>query len=103
MLFRSLPKMPEEIEEVKASLMKAKEKLSNNQKQDAKKPQKKASKQMQQMSQLMQKTIADFQQNSIDENIDDLRKILENLITFSFKQEDLLVKFNEISVAHPDF
>ena len=98
-----LPKMPEEIEEVKASLMKAKEKLSNNQKQDAKKPQKKASKQMQQMSQLMQKTIADFQQNSIDENIDDLRKILENLITFSFKQEDLLVKFNEISVAHPDF
>ena len=98
-----LPTMSEEIEEVKASLMKAKEKLSNNQKQDAKKLQKKASKQMQQMSLLMQKTIADFQQNSIDENIDDLRKILENLITFSFKQEDLLVKFNEISVAHPDF
>jgi len=98
-----LPTMSKEIEEVKASLMKAKEKLSNNKKQDAKKLQKKASKQMQQMSLLMQKTIADFQQNSIDENIDDLRKILENLITFSFKQEDLLVKFNEISVAHPDF
>lgn len=98
-----LPKMSEEIEGVKASLMKAKEKLTTNKKQDAKKPQKKASKQMQKMSQLMQKTIADFQQNSIDENIDDLRKILENLITFSFKQEDLLVKFNEISVAHPDF
>ena len=98
-----LPTMSEEIEEIKASLMKAKEKLSNNQKQDAKMLQKKASKQMQQMSLLMQKTIADFQQNSIDENIDDLRKILENLITFSFKQEDLLVKFNEISVAHPDF
>ncbi len=51
----------------------------------------------------MQKAISDIQENSIDENIDDLRKILENLITFSFKQEDLLVKFNEISVKHPDF
>ena len=30
-------------------------------------------------AQLMQKSIADFQQNSIDENIDDLRKILDGL------------------------
>ena len=58
---------------------------------------------MQQMSQKMQQAISDIQDNSIDENIDDLRKILENLITFSFKQEDLLVKFDEISVRHPDF
>ena len=58
---------------------------------------------MQQMSQKMQQAISDIQENSIDENIEDLRKILENLITFSFKQEDLLVKFDEISVRHPDF
>ena len=98
-----IPQMIEEKEEVKASLLKAKEKLANNQKETAKKLQKKVSKQLQQMSQLMQKSIADFQQNSIDENIDDLRKILENLVTFSFKQEDLLVKFNTMSVGHPDF
>jgi hypothetical protein len=98
-----IPQMIEEKEEVKVSLLKAKEKLANNQKETAKKLQKKVSKQLQQMSQLMQKSIADFQQNSIDENIDDLRKILENLVTFSFKQEDLLVKFNTMSVGHPDF
>ena len=98
-----IPQMPEETEEVKESLSKTKEKLTNDQNQEAKKYQKKSSKKMQQMSQLMQKAISDIQENSIDENIDDLRKILENLITFSFKQEDLLVKFNEISVKHPDF
>ena len=39
----------------------------------------------------------------IDANIEDLRKILENLVTFSFEQEDLMNKFDEISVRHPDF
>ena len=58
---------------------------------------------MKKMSQQMQKAIADLQENTIDENIDDLRKILDNLIIFSFKQEGLLIKFNAISVSHPDF
>jgi hypothetical protein len=58
---------------------------------------------MKQMSQKMQQAMSDMQANSIDENIDGLRKILENLVTFSFKQEDLMQKFNEISVRHPDF
>ena len=58
---------------------------------------------MKQMSQQMQQAMANMQANSIDENIDDLRKILENLVTFSFKQEDLMTQFDEISVRHPDF
>ena len=39
----------------------------------------------------------------MEENMDDLRKILENLVTFSFKQENLMNKFTETSTAHPDF
>ena len=98
-----LPKISEDTEEAKKSLSKSKENLTNNQKQDAKKFQKKASKKMKKMSQQMQKAIADLQENTIEENIDDLRKILDNLIIFSFKQERLLIKFNDISVSHPDF
>ena len=98
-----IPQQQEESEEIKQVLSKSEEDLQNNQKKEAQKSQKKASKKMQQMSQKMQQAISDIQDNSIDENIDDLRKILENLITFSFKQEDLLVKFDEISVRHPDF
>ena len=59
---------------------------------------------MQQMSQKMQQAISDMQENSIDENIEDLRKILENLIVlFLSNKKSLLVKFNKISVRHPDF
>ena len=98
-----IPQQQEESEEIKQVLSKSEENLQNKQEKAAQKSQKKASKKMQQMSQKMQQAISDIQENSIDENIEDLRKILENLITFSFKQEDLLVKFNKISVRHPDF
>jgi hypothetical protein len=98
-----LPEISEDVKEVEKTLSKSNENLKNNQKQEAKKFQKKASKNMKKMSQQMQKAIADLQENTIDENIDDLRKILDNLIIFSFKQEGLLIKFNAISVSHPDF
>ena len=98
-----IPDLEEEEEETKEELSKSEENLSKQQKSQAKKNQKQASKKMKQMSQKMQQAISDMQANSIDENIDDLRKILENLVTFSFKQEDLMKKFNEISVRHPDF
>ncbi|MEN8857145.1 MAG: DUF4175 family protein [Flavobacteriaceae bacterium] len=98
-----IPDLEEEEEETKEELSKSEENLSKQQKSQAKKNQKQASKKMKQISQKMQQAMSDMQANSIDENIDDLRKILENLVTFSFKQEDLMKKFNEISVRHPDF
>lgn len=98
-----IPEMEEEQEETKEDLNKSEQKLQEQQKGEAKKNQKKASKKMKQMSQQMQQAMADMQANTLDENIDDLRKILENLVTFSFKQEDLMNQFDEISVRHPDF
>ncbi len=98
-----IPDLEEEEEETKEELSKSEENLSKQQKSQAKKNQKQASKKMKQISQKMQQAMSDMQANSIDENIDDLRKTLENLVTFSFKQEDLMKKFNEISVRHPDF
>tara|TARA_R110000787_G_scaffold17133_5_gene54060 strand:+ start:5795 stop:9130 length:3336 start_codon:yes stop_codon:yes gene_type:complete len=98
-----IPDLEDEKEETKEELSKSEENLSKQQKSQAKKSQQKASKKMKEMSQKMQQAMSDMQANSIDENIDDLRKILENLVTFSFKQEDLMKKFDEISVRHPDF
>ena len=98
-----IPAMEDEKQKTKEELNKSEEKLQENQKSQAKKNQKKASKKMKQMSEQMQQAMADMQANSIDENMDDLRKILENLVTFSFKQEDLMGKFDDISVRHPDF
>ncbi len=98
-----IPQQEEEKKEIDDALSKTEEKLNRKEKKEAKKEQRKASKKMKQMSQKMLQAMSDMQSNSISENIDDLRKILENLITFSFKQEKLLIKFDEISVVHPDF
>ncbi|WP_243456714.1 hypothetical protein [Polaribacter batillariae] len=55
------------------------------------------------MSAKMQKAMEAMEGDSIEENMEDLRKILENLVTFSFQQENLMNKFNEISTEHPDY
>ena len=35
--------------------------------------------------------------------MDDLRKILENLVLFSFEQEELVNDFKDISTNHPQY
>ena len=99
----SLPDLEELEKEVKESLVKSEEKLYQKENVSAKKLQEKSSKKMKEMSKKMQNSISEMQSNSIDENIEDLRKILENLLIFSFKQEESLLRFKELSSGHPDF
>lgn len=98
-----IPEMDDQKEDVDKETKKAKENLSKQQSKEAKKNQKKASKKMKEMSQMMQQSMMDMQGEIIEENIDDLRKILENLVTFSFQQEDLMNTFDKISSEHPEF
>ncbi|MFY0628881.1 MAG: DUF4175 family protein [Flavobacteriaceae bacterium] len=98
-----IPEMEDEKQETSEELDKAKQKLEKQQNSQAKQNQKKASKKMQEMSKQMQQAMANMQSNMVDENIGDLKKILKNLVTFSFQQEDLMNKFDLISVRHPDF
>ncbi len=98
-----IPSLDNEIEDVEKALSNTQEKLSKKNISEAKKSQQQASDKMNHMSKKMQQAISNMQENSITENIEDLRKILENLITFSFTQEDLLEKFNSLSVKHPAF
>ncbi|MDT7831377.1 DUF4175 family protein [Flavobacteriaceae bacterium S356] len=98
-----MPEMDDQKEDVNKETQKAKENLDKQQKSKAKKNQKKASKKMKEMSQMMQQSMMDMQGEMIEENIDDLRKILENLVTFSFEQEALMNTFDEISSDHPEF
>jgi hypothetical protein len=98
-----IPEMEDQKEEVKKETDKAKENLQNQKKQAAKKNQKKAAKKMKEMSQKMQQSMMDMQGEMIEENMEDLRKILENLVTFSFQQENLMNTFDKISSDHPEF
>jgi hypothetical protein len=98
-----LPDVEDEKEVIDKELKKIEENLKKQDKQSAKKNQKKSSKKMKEMSAKMQKAMLEMEGESIEENMDDLRKILENLLIFSFKQENLMNTFNETSVSHPNF
>lgn len=98
-----LPNVEDEKEDIDTELKKAEENLSKENTSDAKKSQKESSKKMKEMSAKMQKSMLEMEGESIEENMDDLRKILDNLVLFSFKQEELMNKFDKTSSAHPDF
>ncbi len=98
-----IPDVSDEKHEVKKSQKKSQESLTQKNTSSAKKNQKKAGKKMQEMSKKMQQSMMDMQANSIEENAEDLRKILKNVITFSFQQEALLKTFEEIDFQHPNF
>jgi len=98
-----IPSMENLEKEVQEELNKADENLENNQQRNAKKNQKKASEKMQQMSQKMQQAMQSMSAEMEEENMEGLRQILENLITFSFDQEALMDEFSSTNSSHPNF
>ena len=98
-----LPDVDQEKEDIDEELKKSEENLEQQNSKQAKSSQKKSSKKMKEMSAKMQQSMMEMQGESMEENMDDLRKILENLIIFSFKQETLMNTFGEISTSHPNF
>lgn len=69
----------------------------------AKKNQKKAAQKMMQMSQKMAQSMMSGSSNQIAEDIDMLRQILDNLVLFSFNQEDLMNQFKSIQINHNEY
>ncbi len=98
-----LPDTEDEKEEINTELNETEKSLEEKNTSKAKQQQKKAGKKMRGMSAKMKSAMAAMQGQSIEENMDDLRKILENLVTFSFQQENLMNGFESIAVGHPDF
>ena len=70
----------------------AEEQLKQQQKKAAESSQSKAAQKMKQMSQAFQQQLQAMQQESIQEDISSIKRLLDNLLIFSFKQEDLLTK-----------
>lgn len=98
-----LPDVEDEKSDIDKELDKAEENLAKEEKSSAKNSQKESSKKMKQMSAKMQNAMMQMEGDGMEENMDDLRKILENLLVFSFQQEDLMNKFDESSIKHPNF
>jgi hypothetical protein len=79
------------------------EQLDKKQNSKASKSQKSAAKEMKKMAQQMKMSQESQEGEQNEENMDDLRKILENLITLSFDQEDLMKEFRTVNQLDPRY
>ena len=77
------------------------QKKENNEK--AKKSQKRAAQKMKEMSQKMQMQMSQSGEEALQEDIEALRQILDNLVVFSFDEEEVMNQFKSIEVNHNEY
>lgn len=90
-------------QEIQDQQEKAKQNLESGDKKNASEEQKKASENMKKMSSRMQQMSMQQQMQQIEADAKTLRQILDNLIIFSFEQEDLLQSFRKLQQNNPDY
>ena len=78
-------------------------KASSNKKEKAKKNQKSAAKKMEELSKKMEENMMQMEMDMSEENIKDLQQILNNLIIFSFDQENLMLSFEGINSKNAEY
>ena len=99
----SLPDTQEEEQQIKEEQEKAKESLEKNKRNKASQSQQNAKQQMQKMQQKMQQMQSSMEMTMMQENLDDLRDIIHNLLKLSFDQENLMNEFREVKQSDPRF
>jgi hypothetical protein len=77
--------------------------LAKNQNQKASQSQKAAAERMKKMAKKMKDQMSDDEEQKAQQNIDDLRDILDNLVTLSFDQEKLMKDFRAVDQSDPRF
>ena len=98
-----IPNDKEEQKSIDEDLKKASDELQKNKKASAKPKQKSAAKKMKQMSQKMEDSMEQGEMEQLEEDVAMLRQILDNLLAFSFSQEDLMAKFKSAKIGSPGF
>ncbi|WP_026998554.1 DUF4175 family protein [Eisenibacter elegans] len=93
----------EQEEQIKQEQQKSLDQLQKNQQKKAGESQKNAGQKMQEMAEEMEQMQADMQQEQMQENMDDLRALLENIVKLSFDQESLMQDFRLVSMSDPRF
>ena len=84
-------------------LKKASEELEKDNKSQAKPKQKSAAKKMKSMSMKMSESMDSGEMEQMEEDVKMLRQILDNLLAFSFSQEDLIKEFKNLNRVSPSF
>ena len=98
-----IPENKEEQKSIDDDLKKATDELQKEKKNSAKPKQKSASKKMKEMAQKMGQGMEGAATEQLEEDIAMLRQILDNLLAFSFSQEDLMSNFKSSRIGSPAF
>lgn len=98
-----LPTDKKEEEQIEQEMQKAEQNLQKDNKQNAKSNQKNAAQKMKKMSQKMQSMMMEMSMQQMEEDSKMLRQILDNLLAFSFSQEDVMLKFKEAKPKSPSY
>lgn len=99
----SMQDFSEQEEQIQQEMENAKEQLQQNNKKKAGESQQNSQKQMQKMNQELQQMQSSMEMQMMQANLDNLRDILQNLITLSFNQEDLMKEFRGVDQSDPRF
>lgn len=98
-----LPKDTEREKSIDEDLKKASDELQKDKKDKAKPKQKSAAKKMKEMGGQMMESMERGEMEQLEEDVKMLRQILDNLLAFSFSQEDLMKQFKGLKRGSPSF
>lgn len=101
---KSDPDMQNDLqEEISQQQQESKQNLNQKQNNKASQSQRKAAKSMKNLSEKLSEQMQSAEMQEQQENMDDLRAILENLLTLSHDQERLMKDFKGVSLQDPRF
>ncbi len=98
-----LPDTAPKEKSIDEDLKKASDELKEDSKDGAKPKQKSASKKMKEMSMDMEASMEGGEQEQMEEDVAMLRQILDNLLAYSFSQEDVMTQFKGLKRGSPSF
>ena len=98
-----IPKDAEKEKDIEKDLNKASEELQKQSQSKAKPKQKSAAKKMKEMSSQIMESMGGGEMEQLEEDVKMLRQILDNLLAFSFSQEELATRFKGLKRGSPSF
>lgn len=98
-----LPDLEKEQQDVSNEMNNSKRELGDNNPKKASENQKKAADKMRDMKDKMEQAMQSAQMQEMEENIDDMRQLLENLIKLSFEQETNMKELSKTNSKDPKY
>ena len=93
----------QEMNDISNEMQQSSDDLNDNKNNKASDKQKNSSQKMQQLSEKMNSMMAQMEMEENGENMENVRQLLENVLTFSFDQEDIMSGMKPLSYKSPQY